>query len=356
MNLIERYEEFVAAENWNGAFAIAREIADSAPHVPTAWFNLGVCLDQLGRHFDAAKAFQSVLEIEFHDEGARYRMLRSLYLAKQLETIVLELESIASTMPSFIDELSTVEPFVELFEQNPMFAKFRQLPASCVPESIRHANEGTLLGIGFEATEWAQARTRQHGNVLRPLQEIANRTLAIQCVCLFVGDFDDDASESDIRACLAANGVEECLVQEESSMLSFSRPDAQESFSMYAGWFAERLLPLAWIMGLEADLAPDGSPISDECFGELCRFLGSPSSSSTLGDWLQRYSEPRAIEEIAAMEDLYYHAQVAVQCARGGELNAVPANFDPVFNGGVVLERWHSLLWALTPRMSWSQD
>ena len=58
MNVIEEYESHVAAENWEDAVKVAEKIATDAPQVPVAWFNLGVCLDELNRHFEAARTFQ----------------------------------------------------------------------------------------------------------------------------------------------------------------------------------------------------------------------------------------------------------------------------------------------------------
>ena len=129
-------------------------------------------------------------------------MLRSLYMAEQVEIIIQELDSISSTMPNFISELSTVEPFVQLFESDARFARFRSKPVDEPPNEPIDDNLTVLTDIGYELGEF-KTRMILCGDTLRPLDELGRRIRAMQCVCLFISNLDNDVSEVDIKSCLA---------------------------------------------------------------------------------------------------------------------------------------------------------
>src|SRR3954469_19292904 len=81
MNIIQQYEALVAEHNYCDALPLIQDIVARAPHVATSHFNLGVCLDELGRHSEAAEAFIKAQEIDIEDWGIHYRIIRSLFLA-----------------------------------------------------------------------------------------------------------------------------------------------------------------------------------------------------------------------------------------------------------------------------------
>ena len=57
MNTLQRYEALADEKRWEEALPVIREIIDANPEIDTSWFNCGVCLDELGRHAEAAEAF-----------------------------------------------------------------------------------------------------------------------------------------------------------------------------------------------------------------------------------------------------------------------------------------------------------
>ncbi|MCF7789241.1 MAG: tetratricopeptide repeat protein [Prosthecobacter sp.] len=87
MNIIQQYEAFVADHNYRDALPLIRDIVERAPHVAISHFNLGVCLDELGRHSEAAEAFIKAQEIDIEDWGTHYRIIRSFFLAGDFDTL-----------------------------------------------------------------------------------------------------------------------------------------------------------------------------------------------------------------------------------------------------------------------------
>lgn len=82
MNVIEKYEDLVAREQWQDAIPVIQEIIQRNPDLDTSWFNYGVCLDEVGQHGKAAEAFIKAHELNVSDYGIHYRIMRSLMLAE----------------------------------------------------------------------------------------------------------------------------------------------------------------------------------------------------------------------------------------------------------------------------------
>lgn len=81
MNILERYQKLADASRWDEALPVIREIVEQCPQIGTSWFNLGVCLDEIGSHTEAAAAFIKAQEFDVEDWGIHYRIIRSLFLA-----------------------------------------------------------------------------------------------------------------------------------------------------------------------------------------------------------------------------------------------------------------------------------
>lgn len=87
MSILEKYHELADASRWEEAFPVIKEIVERAPQIETSWFNLGVCLDELGRHPEAAEAFIKAQELNVEDWGIHYRIMRSLFLAGDFDQL-----------------------------------------------------------------------------------------------------------------------------------------------------------------------------------------------------------------------------------------------------------------------------
>ncbi len=101
MNLIESYQSFADQKKWSEALGVIDEIIQVAPEIDTSWFNKGVCLDELGRHNEAAEAFIKAQEKNIKDIGIHYRIIRSSLLAKNFRLLF-----------EFIDYSCGIEPEV----------------------------------------------------------------------------------------------------------------------------------------------------------------------------------------------------------------------------------------------------
>ncbi len=127
MNIIQQYEAFIADHNHRDALPLIRDIVARAPHVATSHFNLGVCLDELGRHSEAAEAFIKAQEINIEDWGTHYRIIRSLFLAGDFDTLHEFIDyscGLSDRVMPLICEDDTFNPLFERFEFQQLRTKY----------------------------------------------------------------------------------------------------------------------------------------------------------------------------------------------------------------------------------------
>jgi len=118
MNIIEQYEILVSQNEWEEAIPVIQEIIKRNPEIDTSWFNYGVCLDELGKHSDAADAFIKAHELNITDYGIHYRILRSLRLAKDDSQLYQFIDYLCQ---NFKDEIKTIfdsEEFYQIQDRN----------------------------------------------------------------------------------------------------------------------------------------------------------------------------------------------------------------------------------------------
>lgn len=118
MNIIEEFQGHVAAKRWNAALPVIEEIVRRAPGISTSWRNYGVCLDELGRHSEAANAFAKAYELEPNDFGTQYRVFRSLSLANDSKGFIAFAESESKKAPEILDLISAAEEFKAIAQTN----------------------------------------------------------------------------------------------------------------------------------------------------------------------------------------------------------------------------------------------
>jgi len=109
MSLFDAHEDAVARGDWVTALRYASEIAERGPQFATCWFNVGVCHDALDQHMEAARSFQKAIAIEPSDATARFRMIRSLFLAGARQIVYEELKVMLDYDPGFISEMLDTE-------------------------------------------------------------------------------------------------------------------------------------------------------------------------------------------------------------------------------------------------------
>jgi len=111
MNLVEQFESLVAAKRWAEALPVIKEIVQSAPSISTSWRNYGVCLDEVGRHQEAAKAFAKAYELQPDDFGTQYRIFRSLALAGDRQGFISFAERESRITPEILELISEAGEF-----------------------------------------------------------------------------------------------------------------------------------------------------------------------------------------------------------------------------------------------------
>jgi len=87
-NITGNYLDLAEQGKWNEALPLIEKIVEMNPGIHTSWFNYGVCLDELGRHDDAAKAFLRAYELNPDDYGAQFRVFRSYCLAENVDGFI----------------------------------------------------------------------------------------------------------------------------------------------------------------------------------------------------------------------------------------------------------------------------
>jgi len=213
---------------------------------------------------------------------------------------------------------------------------------------VREANLNALHALGFKVaaslpTEFNSSTTR-----LRPFEEIAGRALALLSTCDWVCATEAQISSERILDRIKSLDLDGLLTAEDRNVLATPRAEAHDAYAGTIGWRLENVWALGWILGFEQQPTLQGM-ISDETVAALLNFFYGKNSRLEL---LQSMFSPRTIDEISALEDLFYCAHNAARSAQLGDLT-VPAGFDPIADGGVVHERRHALTWALSPGVDW---
>jgi hypothetical protein len=182
---------------------------------------------------------------------------------------------------------------------------------------------------------------------LRPQAEIVRRMVSLHALSLWVAAPTDKWSDAQVRDYFKSGNL---LTARERAIMKLPRAQARERHLDSIGWRLENLWALAWIAGF--DLKPDlrGQFEGAEVRRLVYDWLPGPSKSSQ--DKFLKGLKLRSNQQVAELEDLFYCAHNAVRSAQlGGK--TVPANYDPVEEGGCIHERRHSLNWALSPGVEW---
>lgn len=215
----------------------------------------------------------------------------------------------------------------------------------------RTATFATLDARGFRPARWLpvhRTEGRPEEDVLRPVEEIARRLMALDALFTWVSQASVDPER--VRAYAMRNHLQAAMPDEERALFEAPRADAAREQSSI-GWRLENMWPLAWALGF--DRAPDvgGAMIDGDVIGALGQFL--PRFDDSTEDFLAR-ARVRPAGEVCDLEDLFYCAHNAVRSAQLG-CDTVPSDFDPTVHGGVVHERRHALTWMISPGVDWDE-
>jgi hypothetical protein len=217
-------------------------------------------------------------------------------------------------------------------------------------EAVRKANLDRLAKAGFRAAQWLPLDRHDGPTTLRPAREIASRLMALDAVFGWVVAPESAAPSELVRDYIQRNDLRRSMTENDLAIVDMPRAKAHAEHSGQVGWRLENMWALAWVLGFEHVPPFDGAMIEHELIGALLETCG-PRATITVDERIAR-GRVRSVDEVDALEDLFYCAHNAARSAQLGH-DTVPRGFHPIAGGGVVHERRHALTWCLSPGVDW---
>lgn len=186
-------------------------------------------------------------------------------------------------------------------------------------------------------------------NSLRPVDEIAVRLHCICIAAMWAWTGESQVPSEFIHKFIEHNRLKEHFNETEQTIFSKDRSDKSELMNL--GWTFENAWPLAWFFGYET---PDysGEQMAGEKMMEIIKnYTCIPDLD--IHEWTKK-QQTRSEEEVLQLEDTFYcmhNAVVSAQLRR----ETVSYTFDPLLNGGCIVERRHSLTWMVSPDTDWDE-
>ncbi len=118
MNIIDKYLSLVKQRRFSEGLPLIEEIVRRNPDMATSQFNYGICLAELRRYSDAARAFLRAYELDPENGAALYRGCIALAAAKD-DTALLDV---------FRRECARDPEMIQLLLEEERFAFFWKLP------------------------------------------------------------------------------------------------------------------------------------------------------------------------------------------------------------------------------------
>jgi len=118
MHITEQYLTLADQNRFAEALPLIEEIVRLSPNMVTSQFNYGICLAELGRYQDAARAFLRAYELDPNHGGALYRGCLALAAA----------DDAPGLLAVFRRELAWNPEMIENFVREEKFARFWQIP------------------------------------------------------------------------------------------------------------------------------------------------------------------------------------------------------------------------------------
>ncbi len=222
-------------------------------------------------------------------------------------------------------------------------------------DAIRQQSLQTLSKGGFHAADWlptAGHRANVPGK-LRPIREVAQRLMALDALFTWASAPEDAVATDRLKAYVDRNDLRAHLTEEERAVLALSRESARAQHGAGIGWRLENMWALAWVLGFDSPPDPMLGQVPDDISrAVVMEFL--PGLDASVDDLLKK-AKPRTQQEVIALEDIFYCSHNAVRSAQTGSKTSIPADFDPVSDGGAIHERRHALTWAISPDTEWDE-
>ena len=209
--------------------------------------------------------------------------------------------------------------------------------------TIRKRSREILEAGGFYCGEWLPTlghRAEVPGK-MRPVREVALRLMALDALFTWVNSPESTVSTDRLNAYISRNKLRAHLTEDERAILALSREDAHSVHNNAIGWRLENMWSLAWILGFD----PPPQPMSGQIPNEISRAI--------VLDFLPGLDA--SIDDLMELEDVFYCAHNAVRSAQTGATTSVPKDFHPIYDGGAIHERRHSLTWAISSDVDWEE-
>jgi hypothetical protein len=129
--------------------------------------------------------------------------------------------------------------------------------------AIRAVSKRRCQLAGFTFAKSMPQRTAEEC-LLRPADEIVNRTHALLLLILFVCDSEEGSSTAEILEDLDRYRLWRHLTVGETDVFGLDRMQASNEYADVIGWQMENVWPLAWYLGFETEPRIDGVMIHDE--------------------------------------------------------------------------------------------
>jgi hypothetical protein len=242
------------------------------------------------------------------------------------------------------------------------FGKKQQAAESAVHSARREQNLKLLKSKGFLVAPHLPERGQEDAAALRPVEEIAGRLAALNALFAYAAAPESAIPTAALLDHVRAAKLRKHMTLKEAAILDLDRKGAGEQHGNAIGWRTENAVALAWVLGRQEPLAFDGTMLDGDQIRPLV-MEWPPIDAAGFKAWASSL-EPRPLNEVAMMEDLFFcahnaarSAQVEMMEARGKPVRfkTVPPGFDAVANGGVIHERRHSLTWAVSPGVAWDE-
>ena len=122
MNIIEEYLSLADERRFVEGLPLIEEIVRRNPNISTSQFNYGVCLAELGRHRDAARAFLRAYALDPDDGGALYRGCLALAEAGDASGLLAVFRRECARDPGMIHNFLDEERFAEYWQMPGFYA------------------------------------------------------------------------------------------------------------------------------------------------------------------------------------------------------------------------------------------
>ena len=148
---------------------------------------------------------------------------------------------------------------------------------------MRQRHVRLLARRGFRpAASLPRVRTTR----LRPIREIAARTIALDALCAWVMEDPAETPSARIRAYAARNRATKWMTAEERAIFKLPKARVRTHVDTI-GWRLENLCALAWVLGFSPTPAVDGNTIPAKIFRALVlRFM--PGLTATVDDLVEK--------------------------------------------------------------------